>query len=132
MRGRRAAERAEGSGRLAACDRGGVRCWPYATGVISFLDRACKIRGRLTPDEIEMEVIDRLNNVRDAWNLSFSHKYCEQAVIDYTVPDFLQFVGGLIPRVFNLSRLTSRTATSTRTSGFALSRSSTSFCASAS
>src|SRR5450759_3534396 len=40
-------------------------------------------------------------------------------------------VGGLTPRVCILERLTCMTATSISTSGFALSRSSTSFCASA-
>ena len=40
-------------------------------------------------------------------------------------------VGGLMPRVCALSRLTCMTAISINTSGFDLSRSSTSFCASA-
>ena len=44
----------------------------------------------------------------------------------------VMLVGGLMPRVLSrLSRLTCITATSTSTSGFARSRSSTSFCASA-
>ena len=46
--------------------------------------------------------------------------------------EILVLVGGVTPRVRVLSRLTCMTTTSTTTSGLALSRSSTSFCASAS
>ena len=38
-----------------------------------------------------------MTNVRDAWGLAFTKGYCEQALVDYTAPDFAKFAVALIP-----------------------------------
>lgn len=44
-----------------------------------------------------METLDRLNNVRRAWNLASDKGYFTQAIIDYTAPDFVNMILQLLP-----------------------------------
>ena len=45
------------------------------------------------------EIIERADSVRVCWKLAVDRGYVQQAVIDYTVPEFAQFISGLLPGV---------------------------------
>lgn len=44
-----------------------------------------------------MEIVDRLANIRKAWGVASSKGYFRKAIIDYTAPDFVNFIGALLP-----------------------------------
>jgi len=46
-----------------------------------------------------MDIIDRANSVRVTWQLAIDKGYVQQAIIQYTVPEFVQFISALIPGV---------------------------------
>lgn len=45
------------------------------------------------------DIVERADSVRVCWNLAINRGYVQQAVVDYTVPDFAQFISGLLPGV---------------------------------
>lgn len=45
------------------------------------------------------EIIERADSVRVCWKLAIDRGYVQQAVVEYTVPDFAQFISGLLPGI---------------------------------
>lgn len=43
------------------------------------------------------DLIERADSVRATWQMALDKGYFDQAITDYTVPQFSQFIGGLIP-----------------------------------
>jgi uncharacterized membrane protein len=46
-----------------------------------------------------MDIIERADSVRVTWKMAADKGYVQQAIIDYTVPEFSQFISALLPGV---------------------------------
>ncbi len=46
-----------------------------------------------------MEFIDRADSVRVSWQMAIDKGYVQQAIVEYTVPEFTQFISALLPGV---------------------------------